>query len=89
MTGMSRRRTALLVLLAAVGLVVAWTGGFLLSSGKSRCVEGVSGGQCSGRYASYPWHTLGAVALILGGVLVVTAVFVAVRSRRGAAPFPS
>jgi hypothetical protein len=83
MTCISRRLQALPVFLAVVGLLIAWTGGFLLSSGNNRCADGVAGGQCSGRYAGGEWHTVGSVAVILGAILVMSAVAAAVRSRRG------
>jgi hypothetical protein len=82
MTCLTRRIPALFVLLAVVGLLIAWAGGFVLSSGNSRCLDGVAGGQCSGRYATEEWHTVGAVAVVLGAILMASAVAAAVRSRR-------
>ena len=83
MTCMGRHIPALPVLLAVVvGLLLAWTGGFLLSSRHAICTDGVTGGECSGRFASVDWHALGVLALILGGVTVVSAIAIAVRPRR-------
>ncbi len=82
MTGMSRRIPTSSILLAVMGVLSGWTGGFLLSSGYSRCIDGMQGGQCTGRYASDGWHAVGAAALILGGALVIAGIAAAVRYRR-------
>ncbi len=84
MTGMSRRIPTSSILLAVMGVLSGWSGGFVLSSGYSRCFDGIQGGQCSGRFASDGWHAVGAAALLPGGALVIAAIAVAVRDRRRA-----
>lgn len=81
MSASKMRVRAWVILFALIGIVLAWIGGFLLSSGYSRCVDGVEGGQCSGRYASDGWHVAGVVGILLSGVLIIAGIAAAVRSR--------
>lgn len=81
MTDISKRIPTFPVLLAVMGVLIGWIGGYLLSAGYSLCVDGPGGHVCSGRYASDGWHALGAVAVILGGALVIAGIGAAVRSR--------
>ena len=70
--------------MSAVGLLLAWTGGFLLSSGNDRCVDGVELHECSGALASGTWHGAGRASLIVGIVLVTLSLVTAVRARQAA-----
>lgn len=60
------------VLLVAVvsGALLAWAGGFILSSKNSRCVDDPGFHDCSGTFASDAWHGVG-LASVMAGLIVV------------------
>jgi hypothetical protein len=64
------------------GLLVAWAGGFLLSSGNSLCIDGTETARCSGSFASTTWHGVGAVSVIVGLLIVIAAVGFAIHAHR-------
>jgi hypothetical protein len=80
MPGHSRAR---FVWLVAVGALVAWGGGFLLSSGNDRCSDGDALGECSGPFASAAWHGIGLLFMVVGLLVVTTTLAAAVRAKRG------
>lgn len=84
MASMTGRQWAGWCCTAMSGVVIAWFGGLLLSSGNSRCVDGPETSECSGPFASGAWHGVGLVAVIVGLVLVIVAVALAVHTRRQA-----
>jgi ABC-type Mn2+/Zn2+ transport system permease subunit len=69
---------------AAIGVLTAWLGGFLLSSSNSRCVDGLESNACSGAFASSIWHGLGVGLVIVGLIVVVVAFGFAGHTRRKA-----
>lgn len=88
MAAESGRRWVVGACVAASGVLLAWVGGFLLSSGDSRCVDGRAARECSGSFASSTWHGVGLVSVIIGLILVIVAVGFAVHTRRQS-HFPS
>jgi len=62
-----------LFVLALSGVVLAWCGGYLLSSQDSKCVDGPGGHVCSGTFSSEGWHVVGAVSVSLGLTMVLAA----------------
>ena len=68
--------------IAVSGVLVAWVGGFLLSSGNDRCVDGPNIHECSGPFTSGAWHGIGLVSIIVGPVMLITALVMAARIRR-------
>lgn len=68
------------------GMVVAWAGGFLLSSGNDRCLDGPNIHECAGHFASRAWHDVGLVAIIVGVVTVVAALAMAAHTRQRRGP---
>lgn len=81
MAGMKAHGGARWIWCAVGGVFAAWGGGYLLSSGNGRCVDGPSIHECSGRFASGAWHGVGLVSIIVGVVMVVAALVMAARTR--------
>lgn len=82
MTVMSGRRWAVALCAVSSGVLLAWVGGFMLSSGNGRCVDGPEIRECSGAFASSTWHSVGMAAVIVGMIVVFAAVWFAMRIRR-------
>ena len=77
------RTRALVALLVLSALVLAWAGGFVLSSQNSRCTEGPGARGCTGTFSSGAWHGVGLAAVAAGlATLVAAAVITAVPHRR-------
>lgn len=81
MANMKAHSRARWIWFAVSGVFVAWAGGFLLSSGNDRCVDGPNIHECSGRFASGAWHGVGLVSIIVGLVMVIAALAMAARTR--------
>jgi hypothetical protein len=84
MASVTGRRWARWSAAAAMGVLTAWLGGFLLSSTYSRCVDGLDSSACSGAFASTIWHGIGVGLVIVGLVVVAATVGSAVQTRRKA-----
>lgn len=80
-TTRARNRWLLIALVVGAGLLM-WTGGFLLSSQNSRCVDGPGGHWCSGEFSSDAWHGLGLVSLVVGLAVLIAALAIAMLARR-------
>jgi hypothetical protein len=79
---MRARDRARLAALIHGGVVLAWVGGFLLSSKNSHCTDGPAVRACSGTFSSDAWHGVGFGAVIAGLVLILAAVAMVVSARR-------
>ena len=84
MSSMTGRQWAGWLCAAISGVLIAWVGGFLLSSGNSRCIDGPETSECSGLFASGAWHAIGLVSIIVGMILVIVAVAFARHTHRQA-----
>ena len=73
-----RAQKAVLLLVTVTGLVTLWIGGYVLSSGFTRCTDR---GTCTGPFTSGPWHALGLLAAVLGLAALVGATVMVVRAR--------
>ena len=82
MSGMRPPGQVLAILLAIGGVPLMWMGGYVMSSGNSRCVDGIHGGECSGTFASDAWHVTGFLSLIVGALTVIAALAVVAHARR-------
>lgn len=82
MSGMRPRRQVAAILLAPGGVLLVWAGELLLSSGNSRCIDGVRGGGCSGALASDAWHYTGVASLVVGAVMWIAALWLVSHTRR-------
>lgn len=70
------------ILLAIGGVLLMWMGGYVMSSGYDRCVDGIHGGECYGTFSSDAWHVTGFLSLIVGAFTVIAALAVVAHARR-------
>jgi len=70
------------VVLTFGGSVLAWAGGYLLSSGYDRCVDGPNSHSCTGTFASDTWYGVGIAAIISGVILMLAAGVTVVKACR-------
>ncbi len=82
MSGMRPPGQVPAILFAIGGVLLMWMGGYVMSSGNSRCVDGIHGGECSGTFASDAWHVTGFLSLIVGALTVIAALAVVAHARR-------
>jgi hypothetical protein len=82
MSTMSAKSRTALFMLGISGTLLAWAGGFMLSSSNSRCIDGPNIHECSGTFASDAWHRVGLISVIAGIVIVIAAIAVAALSKR-------
>ena len=79
---MRAKDRALLAALIFSGAVLAWTGGFMLSSKNSRCIDGAGVHECSGAFTSDAWHGVGLGFVIAGLVFLLAGLAVVGVARR-------
>jgi MFS family permease len=73
---------ARVIVVAVVGLAVAWGGGYVLYSSNSQCVDGPTRHECAGSFASDAWQYVGFAAVAIGLGVVVAALVDAVHQPR-------
>lgn len=75
-------RQVMAVMLAPGGVLLAWAGEFLLSSGDNHCVHGVRGQGCPGALPLNAWHDVGVTAMMVGAIMVIAALWLVTHTRR-------